>query len=197
MTDKTIQETTSTYFNYILNRDVVPLSVDQLQPEVVEEFTRIIESGFSDEAELVKRRFKYIIPYVLQSIDWDAYGIPLEAWQLRYYYQRERFLQKTALKYDDFLNHEKANTPLHSFRIPTTAGTSTCHGTAIAPTSKWLPGPTTCLPSLMMKELIESPSMWCLLKRRLKLRITPSFARSTNPLSAEAIMTQLISRASV
>ena len=105
MSNRLVQEKTSTYFNYILNRNVMPLSVDQLSPEIVEKFNHIIDSGFGDEAEIVKRRFNYIIPYVLQSIDWDAYGIPLEAWQLRFYYQRERFLQKTGLKYDDFLNH--------------------------------------------------------------------------------------------
>lgn len=106
MADKPIQETTSTYFNYILKPNAVPLSVDRLEPEVIEEFNRIIDSGFGDEAEAVKRRFRYLIPYVLQAIDWNAYGIPLEAWQLRYYYQRDRFLQKTGLSYEDFLNNE-------------------------------------------------------------------------------------------
>lgn len=106
MDNKPIQETTSTYFNYILNRNVVPLSVEQLHPKVVEKFNQIIDSGFGDEAEAVKRRLRYIIPYILQSIDWDAYGIPLEAWQLRFYYQRERFLQKTGLDYEKFIKHE-------------------------------------------------------------------------------------------
>lgn len=100
------QETTSVYFNDILNKKVEPLSVDRLQPEVVEQFNRIIEDGFGEEATTTKRRLRYLIPYILQAIDWETYGIPLEAWQLRYYYQRERFLERTGLNYDEFLYHE-------------------------------------------------------------------------------------------
>lgn len=106
MKDKAGQEMTSTHFNYILKPNVQPLSIDRLAPEETERFNRIIEEGFGDEAETVKRRFRYIIPYILQAIDWDAYATPLGAWQLRYYYQRDRFLQKTRLSYDAFLNHE-------------------------------------------------------------------------------------------
>lgn len=106
MEEKPIQETTSTYFNDILKKEVVPLTVDQITEDVINRFNQIIEDGFPDEAEEVKQRFKYIIPYILQAIDWDAYGIPLEAWQLKYYYQRERFLRKTRLRYEEFLNHE-------------------------------------------------------------------------------------------
>lgn len=100
------QETTSIYFNDILKRGVVPVSVEELPEETVRNFNRIIDSGFADEAEAVKKRIRYIIPYILQSIDWEAYGIPLEAWQLKFYYQRDRFIEKTGLKYDEFLRHK-------------------------------------------------------------------------------------------
>ena len=106
MTEKPIQETTSTYFNDILKKEVKPLTIDQIPEEVINRFNQIIEDGFPEESEKVKIRLNYVIPYILQAIDWDAYGIPLEAWQLKYYYQRERFLKKTGLKYEDFLGHE-------------------------------------------------------------------------------------------
>ena len=106
MTEKPIQETTSTYFNDILKKEVKPLTIDQIPEEVINRFNQIIEDGFPEESEKVKIRLNYVIPYILQAIDWDAYGIPLEAWQLKYYYQRERFLKKTGIKYEDFLGHE-------------------------------------------------------------------------------------------
>lgn len=106
MEEKPIQETTSIYFNDILKKEAVPLSVDQLPEAVINRFNQIIEEGFKEDAEQVKSRFKYIIPYILQAIDWEAYGLPLEAWQFKFYYQRERFLQKTGLKYEAFINHE-------------------------------------------------------------------------------------------
>ena len=104
--EKPIQETTSTYFNDILNKEVLPITIDQVPNEIINLVDKIIEQGFPDEADKVKMRLKYIIPYILQAIDWDAYGIPLEAWQLKYYYQRERFLEKTGLRYDKFIKHE-------------------------------------------------------------------------------------------
>lgn len=104
--EKPIQETTSTYFNDILNREVKPLTIEEIPAETISRFNQIIEDGFKEEAEEIKKRIKYIIPYILQAIDWEAYGIPLEAWQLKYYYQRERFLKKTGLKYEDFLKHK-------------------------------------------------------------------------------------------
>lgn len=106
MKEKPAQETTSIYFNNILNKEVVPLSVDDLPEQVVADFNRIIEDAFPEESALVKKRFHYIIPYILQAIDWEAYGIPLEAWQLKFYYLRERFLKKTGLNYEEFLSHQ-------------------------------------------------------------------------------------------
>lgn len=99
-------ETTSVYFNNIVRRDVQPMSVDEVPDEVLAEFNHQMRLAFTDEAEGVIDRVRYLVPYILQSIDWDEYGLPLEAWQLRYYYRRERFLAKTHLKYDDFLRHE-------------------------------------------------------------------------------------------
>lgn len=103
---KPIQERTSTYFNSIVRRNVRPLNIDQLSQDAVDNFNLQIQLAFTDSAEETIRRVRYLIPYILQSIDWEEYSIPLEAWQLRYYYQRERFLAKSKLKYQDFLNHE-------------------------------------------------------------------------------------------
>ena len=104
-----IQETTSVYFNNIIRRDVLPKTIDDLDSSVIDEFNRQIESAFTDEAEETKRRVRYLVPYILQNIDWDEYCIPLEAWQLRFYYQRSRFIEKTGLDYHRFLDHA----PLH------------------------------------------------------------------------------------
>ena len=98
MEEKPIQETTSTYFNNILNKEVLPVTIEQIPVEIINLVDEIIEQGFPDEADKIKIRINYIIPYILQAIDWDAYGIQLEAWQLKYYYQRERFLKRTGLK---------------------------------------------------------------------------------------------------
>lgn len=106
ITDKPDQETTSVYFNPIVRRNVEPITVDALSISVLEEFNRQVELAFTDEADITIRRVRYLVPYILQSIDWDEYGLPLEAWQLRYYYHRDRFLAKTHFIYDDFLNHE-------------------------------------------------------------------------------------------
>lgn len=105
MEDKTIQEQTSVYFNNILNKDYKPLRVSELPDEVIEDFHKKVRVAFTDE-DIVFKRVYYLIPYILQSIDWDAYGIPLEAWQLQYYYHRDRFLEKTKLSYDEFINHD-------------------------------------------------------------------------------------------
>ncbi|MDE7350754.1 MAG: hypothetical protein K2N25_06780, partial [Muribaculaceae bacterium] len=101
-----IQETTSVYFNNIIRRDVNPMTVDELDPRALEDFNRQVALAFTDEAETVKDRVRYLVPYILQNIDWQEYAIPLEAWQLRYYYQRDRFLQKTGLTWERFLEHE-------------------------------------------------------------------------------------------
>ncbi len=101
-----MQETTSVYFNPIIRHDVKPLTVDELPPEVIEDFNGKIRLAFGDEAPAAIRRVRYLIPYILQSIDWDEYGIPLDAWQLRYYYQRDRFLSRARLRYERFEAHE-------------------------------------------------------------------------------------------
>lgn len=103
--EKPDQETTSTYFNPIVRGDVTPLTVDDLPAEVVDAFNGQVDLAFADDAEDVKRRVRYLIPYILQSIDWNRYGMPLEAWQLQYYYRRDRFLAKSHLDYGAFLSH--------------------------------------------------------------------------------------------
>ncbi len=100
------QEITSTYFNSIVKGDVKPLSVNELPSDVVNEFNDKVRLAFTDDADKTIDRVKYLIPYILQSIDWNEYGIPLEAWQLQYYYRRDRFIEKTRLSYDKFLSHQ-------------------------------------------------------------------------------------------
>ena len=110
--ESNIQETTSVYFNNIIRRDVSPVTVDDLDPQALEEFNRQVEIAFPDEAETVKERVRYLVPYILQNIDWQEYAIPLESWQLRYYYQRDRFLQKSGLSWERFMNHEPMQTAI-------------------------------------------------------------------------------------
>ncbi len=122
MEDKTIQEQTSVYFNKILNKDYKPLRVNELSDEVIEGFHEKVRLAFNDEAGIVFKRIYYLIPYILQAIDWDAYGIPLEEWQLQYYYHRDRFLEKTKVSYDEFKAHgplQKAITDLGLEAEPT------------------------------------------------------------------------------
>ena len=106
MKEKPIQETTSTYFNNILKKAIAPKSIEEIDPHMIEDFNNAINDAFTDESETVRLRLKYLIPYIIENIDWVEYGIPLEAWQLKYYYQRDRFLKITHLSYDDFLKHE-------------------------------------------------------------------------------------------
>lgn len=101
-----MQEVTSVYFNKIIRRDVYPKTVAELDAGVVEEFNRQVGLAFTDEADVARRRVYYLVPYILQNIDWVEYDTPLEAWQLRYYYQRERFIEKTGLSYERFMEHE-------------------------------------------------------------------------------------------
>ena len=103
---KSLQESTSVYFNNIIRRDVTPKSVNELDAETIDNFNRQIELAFLDDAEGVKMRVSYLAPYILQNIDWEEYSTPLEAWQLRFYYQRSRFLDKTGLSYENFLTHK-------------------------------------------------------------------------------------------
>lgn len=104
--EKPIQETTSTYFNSIVRTAVDPVTVDDLPAEVTDDFNDKVRLAFASDSETVVRRVRYLIPYILQSIDWNEYGIPLEAWQLQYYYRRERFVTKTHMTYEQFINHE-------------------------------------------------------------------------------------------
>lgn len=106
MKEKPEQETTSVYFNPIVRKNVEPITIDSLPASVLDEFNKQLALAFTDEAEATIRRVRYLVPYILQSIDWDEYGLPLEAWQLQYYYRRDRFLAKTHLKYDEFMAHE-------------------------------------------------------------------------------------------
>lgn len=100
-----LQETTSTYFNSIVNRDTAPVSVLDFDTEKIRIFQSNVRIAFPDEADVVNRRLHYLIPYIMQTIDWKEYGSELQPWQLKYYYQRERFLERTGLRYEDFLRH--------------------------------------------------------------------------------------------
>lgn len=117
MDEKPLQEQTSTYFNDILNKSQVPLTVDQLPEGTLEKFNEIVDRGFGDDAENVKRRIRYIIPYILQSVDWESYGIPLDSWQLKYYYQRERFLKRTHLNFEEFMAHEYLQSAIEELKL--------------------------------------------------------------------------------
>ena len=99
------REETSIYFNNIIRRDVRPIRFDELSAATVEEFSRQVRIAFPQEGEQAVSRVKYLMPYILQNIDWEIYAIPLESWQIGYYYQRERFLNRTKLDYDRFIQH--------------------------------------------------------------------------------------------
>lgn len=99
-------EDASVYFNDIIRKDVKPINVDMLPAEVVDEFNEKVKDAFGDDYDVTVKRIRYLIPYILQNIDWNEYGIPLEAWQLQYYYHRNRFLAKTGLSYARFEQHE-------------------------------------------------------------------------------------------
>ena len=117
MIELPVQETTSVYFNNIIRRDVSPITIDELTQESIDSFNQQIELAFTDEAEAAKRRFRYLVPYILQNIDWEEYATPLEAWQLKYYYQRDRFIRKTGLDWDCFLKHEPMQRSLETLGL--------------------------------------------------------------------------------
>lgn len=117
MIELPVQETTSVYFNNIIRRDVSPITIDELTQESIDSFNQQIELAFTDEAEDAKRRFRYLVPYILQNIDWEEYATPLEAWQLKYYYQRDRFIRKTGLDWDRFLKHEPMQRSLETLGL--------------------------------------------------------------------------------
>jgi len=112
-----LQETTSVYFNNIIRRDVTPVSVEDLDPSCLENFNRQIEMAFPDEAETAIQRLHYLVPYIIQNIDWIEYATPLEAWQLRYYYRRERFLEKTGLYWNKFMAHQPMQRALETLGL--------------------------------------------------------------------------------
>lgn len=111
------QETTSVYFNSIVRKDVTPLTVDHLPQEVIDDFNSKVMLAFTQDSGDVVRRVRYLIPYIIQSIDWNEYGTPLEAWQLQYYYRRDRFVEKTHLDYESFLNHEPLQRAINSLGL--------------------------------------------------------------------------------
>lgn len=100
-----LQETTSTYFNNILNHDSVPVTVDDFDEQKIREFENIVSIAFPGEADLVNKRLHYLLPYIVQAINWHEYGSELQPWQLTYYYQRSRFIDQTGLRYESFKNH--------------------------------------------------------------------------------------------
>ncbi len=65
MNQDIIQEIPSTYFNNIIRRDVVPITIDELEPETLKWFYEIVEQAFTDEADMAKMRIRYLIPYIL------------------------------------------------------------------------------------------------------------------------------------
>lgn len=105
MDNRPSQEKTSIYFNDILRREVHPMNVDDLPAEVVSNFNEQMRIAFPYEGDNAVGRVSYLIPYILQAINWDIYGSPLKAWQIKYYYQRERFLVKTRLSPEKFAEH--------------------------------------------------------------------------------------------
>lgn len=115
--EKPVQETTSTYFNPILKKSIVPIPIEDIDPELIATFNKAVDLAFTDEACVVKHRFKYLMPYIIQNIDWVEYGIPLEGWQLKYYYQRDRFLKVTGLSYEDFINHSQMIMSIQDLRL--------------------------------------------------------------------------------
>ena len=103
--EKLPQEMASTYFNPIINENRRPLTVDDLDEETIHRFEQAVDEAFPAEKVVAKRCTRYLIPYILQSIDWDIYNSPLRGWQLVYYYKRDRFLEVTKLDYEEFCKH--------------------------------------------------------------------------------------------
>lgn len=116
-TDFHFQETPSVYFNNIIKRDVTPVTVENLEPSNLEHFNRQVELAFADEAQTVKKRLRYLVPYIIQNIDWQEYRMPIEAWQLKYYYQRKRFIEKTGLDWDKFMTHKPMQRALNALGL--------------------------------------------------------------------------------
>lgn len=105
MDEKTNQEMTSVYFNDIINRSMRPVKASDIDPALLVQFDAAVVEAFPDDSEAAKHRLAYLKPYILNAIDWSAYRLPLEGWQMSYYYQRERFLEVTGLRYKDFTDH--------------------------------------------------------------------------------------------
>ena len=99
-------ESTSVYFNNIICRNTSPVTVEDLDPKVLDDFNHSVALAFPDNSELAIRRLRYVAPYIIQNINWDRYSAPIGDIHLKYYYQRERFLKKTGLDFNRFIEHE-------------------------------------------------------------------------------------------
>ncbi|MDE6576715.1 MAG: hypothetical protein K2K58_00885 [Muribaculaceae bacterium] len=63
-------ESTSVYFNNIVKRNVEPITIADLSETTVAEFNRQVGMAFTEEQDITVRRVHYLIPYILQNIDW-------------------------------------------------------------------------------------------------------------------------------
>lgn len=111
------QEHTSVYFNSIICEGVVPKTINDIPRPIVDNFNALLRKTYPGNADITIQRFQYLIPYIIQSINWNEYGLALESWQIQYYYQRQRFLDKTKLSYDDFLNHQPMQNALAALKL--------------------------------------------------------------------------------
>ncbi len=68
------QEIPSVYFNNIIHRDVRPITVEELDAVTIDEFNRQVKLATDNEADLAVKRVRYLIPYILQNIDWETYA---------------------------------------------------------------------------------------------------------------------------
>ena len=62
MKEKPIQETTSTYFNNILKKAIAPKSIEEIDPQMIEDFNNAIDDAFTDDSETVRIRLKISDP---------------------------------------------------------------------------------------------------------------------------------------
>lgn len=82
------------------------MCINNLPDNIVDDFNNKVRIAFFEDPDLAVRRIKYLMPYILQSIDWNEYGSDLEPWQIHYYYKRERFIEKTGLSFESFIDHQ-------------------------------------------------------------------------------------------
>ena len=57
--DIPLQETTSTYFNNILKKEVKPKSIEELNPEILTTFENSVEDAFEDASDRQHRLLGY------------------------------------------------------------------------------------------------------------------------------------------